>query len=336
MTVIPIRGAKEAPKDERSTMETLVLTPELVKAWVLPAFQAPLKVNAKVRLVADELREQSGTPCINGVISLGRLRAELKSSAAKLYLIDGQHRREAFLISGIKEVFADVRVNIYETMEEMAQDYLRLNSPISRKTPDDQLRALQESSPALKLISHQCPYVGYRYIRANPNSPIVGMSAILRRWWASGKESPAISGGGGAASEVARILTVENAAEIVRFLKVAYSAWGPDIENARLWGALNMVMCMWLWRILVLDKDRTGSRRYIALTEEQFKQCLMAASADKQYVDWLLGRNMAERDRAPCYRRLRTIFTLRLPSAGVGDPQGRTRIRLPQPIWMVN
>jgi hypothetical protein len=335
VTVIPIRGAKEAPKDERSTMETLVLTPELVNAWVLPAFQAPLKINAKVREVADELREQSGTPCINGVISLGRLRAELKSAAAKFYLIDGQHRREAFLISGIKEAYADVRSNIYETMEEMAQDYLRLNSPISRKTPDDQLRAYMESSPALKLISQQCPFVGYRYIRANPASPIVSMSAVLRRWWASGKESPAISGGGGAAGEVARSLTVEAAAEIVRFLKVAYAAWGSDIENARLWSALNMVMCMWLWRVLVLDHDRTGSRRYITLTEDQFKQCLMAASADKPYVDWLLGRNMAERDRAPCYKRLRAIFILRLPSAGVGDRQGR-QVKMPQPTWFTN
>jgi hypothetical protein len=335
VTVIPIRGAKEAPKDERSTMETLVLTPEMMKAWVLPAFQAPLKTNAKVREVADELSAQTGTPCINGVISLGRLRAELKSGAAKFYLIDGQHRREAVLISGIKEVFADVRSNIYESMEEMAREYLRLNSPISRKTPDDQLRALQESSPALKLISHQCPYVGYRYIRANSDSPIVGMSAVLRRWWASGRESPAISGGGGAASEVAHRLTVEEAGEVVHFLQVVYAAWGRDIENARLWGSLNMVICMWLWRVLVLDKDRTGSRRYITLTEEQFKQCMMAASADKSYVDWLLGRNMAERDRAPCYRRLRTIFMARLPHVGVGDLHGR-KIKMPQPTWMNN
>jgi hypothetical protein len=269
------------------------------------------------------------------VISLGRLRSELKSAAAKFYLIDGQHRREAFLISGIKEAYADVRSNVYETMEEMAQDYLRLNSPISRKTPDDQLRAFMESSPALKLISHQCHYVGYRYIRANPGSPIIGMSAILRRWWASGKESPAISGGPGSAAEIAHRLTVEEAAEIVRFLKVAYGAWGGDIENARLWGSLNMVLCMWLWRVLVLDTDRTGSRRYITLTEEQFKQCLMAASADKPYVDWLLGRNMAERDRAPCYRRLRTVFMTRLPSAGVGDYHGR-KVKMPQPAWMNN
>jgi len=335
VTVIPIRGAKEAPKDERSTMETLVLTPELVNAWVLPDFQAPLKVNAKVREVADELRAQSGTPCISGVITLGRLRAELKNGGAKFYLIDGQHRREAFLISGIKEAYADVRANVYETMEEMALEYLRINSPISRKTPDDQLRALQESSQALKLINHQCPFVGYRYIRANPTSPIVSMSAVLRRWWASSKESPAISGGGGAATEVARNLTVEGAAEVIRFLKVAYAAWGGDFENARLWGSLNMVICMWLWRVLVLDTDRTGSRRYIVLTEEQFKQCLMAASADKPYVDWLLGRNMAERDRAPCYRRLRTVFMARLPLIGVGDYHGR-QVKLPQPIWMNN
>jgi hypothetical protein len=331
MTIVPIRGAKEAPRSEQSTMDTLILTPGIMSSWVLPPFQAPLKVNAKVRMVADELLQQSGTPAIVGVITLGIL----KGHGGKYWLIDGQHRREAVLLAAVSQVFADVRIMHFDTMEEMAQEYLKLNSPISRKTPDDQLRALQESSPALQLISKECPWVGYRYIRANPDSPIVGMSAVLRRWYASGKESPAVSGGAGGAAEIAHRLTQEDAAEIVRFLKVAFAAWGKDIENARLWGSLNVVMSMWLWRVLVLDHDRSGSRRYVAITEDQFRQCLMAASADKTYVDWLLGRNMAERDRAPCYRRLRTIFMLRLHSAGLSDARGRP-IKMPQPTWMTN
>jgi hypothetical protein len=311
-------------------METLVLTPEIMQSWTLPAFQAPLKVNAKVREVADDLQAQSGTPCINGVISLGRIRSELMSGAAKMYLVDGQHRREAFLMSGLKEVYADVRINVYETMEEMAQDYLRLNSPISRKTPDDQLRALQESSPALKLIAKECPYIGYRYIRANPDAPLVGMAAVLRRWRGAGYETPAITGAAGGAATLATELRMEDAEQIVRFMQVAFAAWGKDIEYKVLWSALNMTMCMWLWRVLVLDRDRTGSRRYVVLTVDQFRHCLMAVSADAEYIAWLAGRLMAERDRAPCYRRIRAAFIHRLHDEMSG------KIKMPSPPWMNN
>lgn len=329
MGVVPIRGAKEAPKAERSTMDTLLLTPEMMNAWELPPFQAPLKVNAKVLEVADQLREQTGTPAIVGVISLGIL----EGYPGRYWLYDGQHRREGVLQSGVKEVIADVRIRHFDTMEEMALEYLKLNTPISRKSPDDQLRALQESSPALKLISKECPFIGYRYIRANPEAPLVSMAAVLRRWFGSGKETPSVTNAGGSAPDMARNLSMEEAKQLVRFMKIIYAAWGKDIENARLWSALNMIMCMWLWRVLVLDQDRSGSRRYVAITEDQYRHCLMSVSADKEYSQWLLGRNMGERDRAPCYRRLRTIFMLRIHRE-IGKPN--TKIRMPQPIWMTN
>jgi len=325
MTVIPIRGAKDAPVADRSRMETILLTPEILKSWVLPAFQAPLRINAKVQQVADELRIQSGTPVISGVLSLG-----IVPDDKTLYLYDGQHRRWAALESGRTELLADVRVKQFDTMEEMAKEYLELNSPIARKTPDDQLRALQESSVPLQLISRECPFIDYRYIRANKDAPVVGMAATLRRWRGSGNDTPSITGAGGGAVSVALGFTVEDAEQLIRFMKVAHSAWKNDIENRALWSTLNMILCMWLWRVLVLDRDRTGSRRYVVITSEQFLHCLMAVSADADYVAWLSGRNTIERDRAPCYRRLRAIFTTRLQSEIAG------KIKMPQPMWMNN
>jgi hypothetical protein len=34
----------------------------------------------------------------------------------------------------------------------------------------------------------------------------------------------------------------------------------------------------------------------------------MSVSANTDYVDWLVGRNLGERDRTPAYGRLKTIF----------------------------
>ena len=326
MTVTPFRGAKGAPKAERSSMDTLLLTPDILNSWVLPEFQAPLRINTKVRQIADKLREEIGTATISGVITLGLLPGDRNL----FYLLDGQHRRAAALESGRTEFIADVRVKHFDTMEEMALEYLDLNSAISTKTPDDRLRALQESHKPLQLISKECPYIGYRYIRANPESPVVGMAAVLRRWRGAGFETPSITGAGGSAPVLAMSLTMEDAEQIVRFMHVAFTAWKKDIENSRLWAALNMTMCMWMWRVLVLDRDRSGSRRYVTLNIEQFKNCLLGVSADAEYVAWLAGRSMAERDRAPCYRRLRAIFLARIH----GDFEGK--VRMPQPIWMNN
>jgi hypothetical protein len=325
MTVIPIRGAKDAPKEERSKMETIWLTPAILESWVLPPFQAPLRLNAKVHQIGDELRNQIGIPVITGVITLGILPGD-----TALYLLDGQHRRAAALESGKTEFLADVRIKAFESMEEMAKEFLDLNTPISKKSPDDQLRALQESCKPLQLLTKECPFIGYRYIRANPESAVVGMAATLRRWRGSGNETPSIGGATGSAINMALQLTMEDAEQIIRFMKVAFSAWKKDIENATLWATLNMVLSMWLWRVLVLDRDRTGSRRYAALTADQFLHCLMAASANAEYVAWLSGRNMIERDRAPGYRRLRAIFIARLQDEMPG------KIKMPQPMWMNN
>lgn len=325
MTVIPIRGAKDAPKADRSKMETILLTPAILESWTLPPFQAPLRLNAKVHQIGDELRNQGGIPVISGVITLGILPND-----TALYLLDGQHRRAAAMESGKTEFLADVRVKAFDSMEEMAKEFLELNTSISKKSPDDQLRALSESCKPLQFIAKECPFIGYRYIRANLDSPVIGMAAALRRWHGSGFETPAVGGASGSAINLALKFTVEDAEQLVRFMQVVFAAWGKDIENRTLWQALNMTMCMWMWRVLVLDRDRTGSRRYAVLTVDQYRHCLMAVSADAEYVAWLAGRNMAERDRAPCYRRLRAAFISHLQS------EMRGKVKMPQPLWMNN
>lgn len=54
---------------------------------------------------------------------------------------------------------------------------------------------------------------------------------------------------------------------------------------------------------------------------------LMSLGADASYCDWLLGRHMGERDRSPCYDRMKNIFVRR-----VHDDTGK-KIMMPSPPW---
>lgn len=66
------------------------------------------------------------------------------------------------------------------------------------------------------------------------------------------------------------------------------------------------------------------------LTPEQFKRCMMSVSAARDYIDWLQGRNLTERDRSPAYVRLKAIFVERVAEEAKGD---RKRAVLPAPDW---
>jgi hypothetical protein len=84
---------------------------------------------------------------------------------------------------------------------------------------------------------------------------------------------------------------------------------------------------MWLYRKLVLDKER-GVRRYVVLNADLFKKCMMSVAANADYADWLLGRAIGERDRGPCYTRLKHIFLERLKVELHKD-----NLKMPQPHW---
>lgn len=317
--VIPF-GTKP-PKSSQSKMETLIITPKMVNAWKIPPFQRPVRINEKVRRVTEEIKE---TETVEGVLTLGVLR----SDAATYYIVDGQHRIEAFRLSAIAEAIVDVRICIFDDMAEMAAEFHRLNDSLVRMRPDDILRALEASTPALQKIRKSCEFVGYDFIRRNTASPIVSMSALLRCWTASNNETPAGSNSGRSAAELAGSLDQQSTDNLISFLAVAHAAWGRDPEYYRLWGNLNMALCMWLWHKLVIDRDRYGSKRYAVLSIPEFKKCLMSVSAEGDYLSWLPGRNLTDRDRSPCYGKLKVTFAKRLTA----DAGGK-KFLLPQPAW---
>jgi hypothetical protein len=137
--------ARKIPKSAISLMETALFTREQASAWVVPPFQRPLRVNEKVRSLAGDLKANGGF--IDGVMTLGKLKGDKVT-----YIVDGQHRREAFLISELPEAIADIRTMTFDDMAEMADQFVLLQSSLVRMRPDDVLRGLEPTTRSLQII----------------------------------------------------------------------------------------------------------------------------------------------------------------------------------------
>lgn len=311
-----IKGLKPAPKTLRSKMDTVLLTPAVVESWHLPPFQRPLRVNEKVHQLAEELKQNAGV--LPGVLTLGRINE-------RTYLVDGQHRVEAFKLSGLPEGFADVRLCDFESLADMGEEFVNLNQSIVKMRPDDVLRGLEGTIPALAMVRRHCDFIGYDQIRrGGASGAVVSMSVVLRCWATSSKEVPGSTGGSSIA--LAKELTDDSAQQLVQFLNVAHGAWGRDQEYWKLWGTLNLAINMWIWRRTVLSQY---SAKSIRMNVNEFGKCLMALSTSSEYLDFLHGRNLTDRDRSPCYARIRAIFNKRLLDLGVD----KEKIRFPAPAW---
>lgn len=300
----------------RQTMEVMVITPDIVSGWVKPPFQRDLKENTKVVDLAADVTRDGGV--IPGVITLGVLDGTH-------YIIDGQHRCRSFILSGCAEGLANIRICYFSSMAEMGAEFVKANSALSRMTPDDLIRGMEDSSPALGALRKACPWLGYSNIRRNEKSPIASMSLVLRCWFGSATEAPSV--GGLTATETVLTFNTEESEPLAQFLKIAMTAWGKDKEHARLWGTLNLSICMWLYRRMVVT---AYSARTVKLERTQFTNCLMAVAADAHYSAWLVGRQLRERDRSPAYKRIRDVFAARIQLDTGKKPA------MPSPTWFTS
>ena len=313
-TTLPPKPKSAVEKRTRTTVETIMITPEQVAKWKLPTGQRPLRVNEKVRELSGRIADDGGV--LPGVLTIGILNKEW-------WIIDGQHRIHAFLLSCLKEGYTDVRFLHAESMAEINREFVELNSKLVGMRPDDFLRGMEGSIAALQEIRLKCPFVGYDMIRRNGNcGPVVSMSAVIKFWDGSRTDTPSYSGM--TAIRIAEDIGEEEVRGLCNFLHLAMEAFGRDPEYRQLWIGLNMTICMWLYRNLVLRQYSPKSPR---LSSDMFKKCLMSLSADSGYQNWLLGRRMGERDRAPAYTRIKQIFIKRL------EQELNRKVMLPQPDW---
>lgn len=300
-------------RQTKTSVDTIEVSPDSVQEWRDPPFQRPLRINDKVKLLATKIKEDGGV--IPGVITLGRL-------GPTTYLIDGQHRREAFILSVCDRGYCDVRTHHLDNMAQLGEEFVLLNSSLVILRPDDVLRGLEGVLPPLQKIRKACPYVGYDMIRRSETSPVVSMSLVVRTWSSSSKEVP--GSGGRSAADTARQLTISEAEECARFLNCCLEAWGRHVEYHRLWASLTLGVAAWLYRRIVVAPHSTKTK---LISRELFTKCLMSVSANGSYLDWCRSRKLSERDRAPCYNRLKKIFSQRLAE------ELKRKILLPSPAW---
>lgn len=302
-------------KRTRTTVDTIMVTADRIAKWKLPSGQRPLKENGKVRAIAETIREDHGV--IPGILTLGVFEGVY-------WIIDGQHRLHAFLLSGVVEGYADARFLHAESMADINREFVELNSKLVNMRPDDFLRGLAGSIPALQEIREACPFVGFDQLRRDTYSSMLSMSATLRMWRGSSHPTPGLQGNGQTAVDIVQAMLPEEVAGLIDFLTQTHAAFGRDPQYYRLWAGLNMTLCMWMYRNLVMRQYSAKSPRLDKLT---FRKCLMSVSADAEYQDWLLGRKLGDRDRSPAYRRLKAIFAERLAVERGG------KIMLPSPDW---
>lgn len=314
--VVPLR---KAPAAKRTRMDTLLVNKSVLEEWKIPPFQRPLHINQKVLAIADIIKNDGGV--IPGTITIGYIE---RGKEAGYYVIDGQHRLEAFKIAGCEEGYADVRIIEHEDMVALGEEFVALNSHIVMMRPDDVLRGLAGSLPLLAEIRQRCPYVGYDNVRRSVGNAIVSMATVLRCWDGAGQEAP-VPGYGGPA-HIARSLTPEGCKQLTDFLTLVDAAFGREQPSWRLWGGLNLILLMWIYKRLVLRQGHI-TQRMPKFDNAAFKRLLMSVAADEDYNDWLVGRRIGERDRGMAYNRIKLMMLRRLRAEGVSNPV------FPQPPW---
>lgn len=243
-----VKPSTPSEKLTRTTNDTLELVEKLVSSWKIPPFQRELKINGKVLAVAEEIRSSGGV--LPGILTLGVLDGVV-------YIVDGQHRIAAWRQAAMPYGYADVRTHFFESMGEMAKEFVRLNSSLVKLRPDDIMRGMEPSTSSLQRLRRKCPFIGYDMIRRGEKSPVLSMSAFVRMWAAAKQDVPSA---GGSLEALAGFDDGETT-HAVDFATVCYEAWSRDTEYARLWSMLNMTLCAWLYRRSVLGERQTANSR---------------------------------------------------------------------------
>ena len=309
----------KAEKDARTISrgpECLTLAD--MQEWRIdPDIQRGLTINAIVRVVAKKIAEEKRIPdrmligVLNGV----------------MYLLDGQHRREGHRMA-VEEygcpttVVGEIRWVFCETRAELAMHFELAQRSIVKMRPDDGLRALEHFTPVLQQIRKACPFVGYTRIqRGGPASSAISMANLLRCWAGSGRETPVSSIG--AARDVANSLSSKDATDCSTFANLAYRAWDNNIENGSLWGALNLTLCMWLYRQMVLAPAEDVTR----ITPDQFRRFLIHLTRSVDYIDGIKGMVLSGRNRGLVMGKLEKALSAFLKSEKI--VKNEKHVRLP-------
>jgi hypothetical protein len=318
---MPKRSTVESSQTTNTRSDTKIVTPKMVGSWEAPPFQRPVQTSKKVLALVEQLKATGRLE--DSAIVLGEWEG-------RTYIVDGQHRLRAFMLSELERMSAQVTVHNYEKgpagLRAMHETYIHLNSHLARHRPDDLLRAMEGVNVHLHQIKSACKFTGFDYIRRGPTSPILSMSTAIRSWMSSASDVP--GGCSKGAMDMVMDLTDTETKSLIDFLSLAHEAWGDGVENKPLWAGLNLILCMWLYRNTVLAPPPDNPKKK-NLTRAQFLKGLFALAADKKYMNWIFGRSgkVNEDTRNPAYRELLRTIKNRMNAEGIKN------FHLPCPDW---
>jgi hypothetical protein len=324
MSVVPAF----VPRKERDVMETVFIHPEKLGDWKRPGrIQRPLKLNEYIFQCAREMQLHAAQDpdeawCeVPGIVTLAKFNGET-------YLLDGQHRLDGALklaagqviVAGgvpVKVALARVRTIHIDSWTEMADEFGRINGQLVRTKPEDVLRAASMGNVNLQAIERACPFIGYDRAGENKKQVLLTMPTAVRTWLGSAGVVPAQ---GPTVGELTKYLNKPTTLEVIDFYLACDAAGWQNSVYQRFWGTLNLSINMWLYRRLVLGEHQQrfhGGIKPMILTRAQFVECMRGLTMDADYHEWLSGRTLRERDRVPCYTRLKEISTPILRKMGI-------------------
>lgn len=313
---------KGTPKKSPLSVELMVITRRLAERWEKPKFQRPYVEGKNTKELPPQIQDKR---YILTAIYLG-------IHDGTTYLVDGQYRREALYNSGVDHIMAPVITKRYASgskgMVDMCNDFILLQKHIKKPTANDTLRALEGVNTRIKEVRTECPFVGYANFRRRPNEPILSMAQAISAMVSSHQAAPG-SWMGKSLAEHAQDMTASKTSRLIGFLKLAYEAWGADIENKSFWGPTNLGLCMWYYQQMV--KGPGIKEKDASLTDSQFQNCLYSLVLNRRYRELLKGSaggRMRTELRNPVCRELMKSFRKRL------DDDGVKPYHVPKPSWL--
>lgn len=302
-------------------VEKIIITHEIVEGWKKPPFQRPVAIGRNLGKLAVNLQDDE---FLLTTIYLGVLDGVT-------YIVDGQHRKEAFIASGLRRLVAPVTTRYYPDgtagLTRMCEDFLKINTHVKNPTANDKLRALEPTNPLIGKIREDCPFVGYSGFRRSDSSPIVSMAQAIRALVISAQEAPGSAGRSAVDHAVEMRSSEVNG--LKTFLKLAYESWGRDAENKYLWSPMNLTMCLWFFRRMLRSPSSSGSLGNT--TQAQFLDIFFGLMSNRRYRALLQGnkggRLHDSNTRNPVCRELMKTIKAQLKKDGTKSPY------IPKPSW---
>ena len=313
--------------ENRSRVVKIRLTPEVINSWLKPDWQRPIRYNAKGRQLCEVLKT---THKLDSVLLVGVVKR--RNGKYLLYLVDGHHRKTIFLKAGIPYMDVDVKFVYVDEVEDLSDVYLTCQDQITKSTANDNLKGLAVTNNAISTIGSKCEFITYEGVRLGTTTSSVNMSTVIQIWYDSMLDPPKKNTltPSKSITELAKKLTDDEADQIVQFMLLCKDRFEFTKLSSGLWKHINLVLCLWLYRILVWKEVWEGGEEYSVthLTPKQFGVGLSGLKNDKYYLTLNKKKLSSPVDRKEAYQSIAKLFASNLRAHGVvSNP------KLPKPQW---